>query len=181
MFLKVHQWFLIPFHMLEHFIQCTELTFGQSELNGFVSEFMCLLGTFQSGADGVGGTPGRLGPWFAFVAGTGMIIAAIYLLYMVGKVVFGPLKEPAGHHKHETLPHDLTYREVGILVPLAAACVFLGLWPTPVLNVIAPANQQLLAIYEQRLESWDALHHTELADAITVDAVIVVSGEEVTP
>ena len=154
---------------------------GLPGLNGFVSEFMCLLGTFQSGADGVGGTPGRLGPWFAFVAGTGMIIAAIYLLYMVGKVVFGPLKEPAGHHKHETLPHDLTYREVGILVPLAAACVFLGLWPTPVLNVIAPANQQLLAIYEQRLESWDALHHTELADAITVDAVIVVSGEEVTP
>ena len=42
-----------------------------------------------------GATPGNLGPWYALIAGLGVIVAAMYLLIMVGKVVFGPLKEPA--------------------------------------------------------------------------------------
>lgn len=161
----------------------TMASVGLPGLNGFVSEFMCLMGAFQSGAEGVGATPGRLGPWYAAIAGTGMIIAAIYLLYMVGKAVFGPLKEPAGHHAHETLPPDLTYREVGILVPLAAGCVFLGLWPTPVLETIAPANQQILALYEQRLENWTPHQmNPEVAHATgtVLDPVVLVTDEEAT-
>lgn len=131
---------------------------GLPGLNGFVSEFMCLMGTFQSsshwygglwgiepsaaGDAAIGATRGELGPAFAAVAGTGMIIAAIYLLYMVGKVVFGPLKEPAGHdhhgdgHDHGPLPADLTGREIGVLAPLAVACIALGVYPSPVLDGI---------------------------------------------
>lgn len=145
---------------------------GLPGLNGFVSEFMCLLGAFQSdsgwattwGAAGpatvVAATGGELGPWYAAVAGTGMIIAAIYLLYMVGKVVFGPLVEPHGHashghdaHGHDAhgaaaggadahqgvLPRDLSGREIGILIPLAVLCLALGLYPTPVLDGLKPA------------------------------------------
>ena len=77
-----------------------------------------------------------------------MIVAAIYLLYMVGVVLFGPLREPSGHHAHPTLPTDLNAREIGILLPLAAGCVILGLFPTPVIKSIEPANESLLALYE---------------------------------
>ena len=118
---------------------------GLPGLNGFVSEFMCMLGAFQAGAAwGPGGTGGVLGPWFAVIAATGMVVAAMYILYMVGKIVFGPYKEPRGHHAHETLPTDLNMREITVLTPLAVACLVLGLYPTPVLRAIeAPIAVQL--------------------------------------
>jgi NADH-quinone oxidoreductase subunit M len=154
---------------------------GLPGLNGFVSEFLCLLGAFQASdawgsttsmtADGAlgqglwgsagaahpGSTPGTLGPWFAAVAGVGMIVAAIYLLYMIGRIVWGPLVEPAGHHHadeshgghaghagHEgdtahaasPLPRDLCAREIGVLVPLAVLCLALGVYPKPMLRAL---------------------------------------------
>lgn len=157
---------------------------GLPGLNGFVSEFMCLLGAFQSSDQFGGGlwgttasamdqlpgaTVGGLGPWYALVAGTGMIVAAIYLLQLTGKVVWGPLVEPAGHgghghghghgggggrggHDHGSvaapahgdaheggLPTDLSTREIGILLPLAALCIFLGVYPKPALEAIGPS------------------------------------------
>ncbi len=148
----------------------TMASVGLPGLNGFVSEFLCLLGAFQAGESWTGlpgATAGRLGFWYTLVAGIGMIVAAMYLLYMVGRVVWGPLVEPAGHapsahgahahgsHGHEahghdahaahdqhgashgtTLPTDLNAREIGILVPLAIACLGLGLYPKPLLDAI---------------------------------------------
>lgn len=126
---------------------------GLPGLNGFVSEFLCMLGTFQADSSWstvAGGTPGAtwgvLGPWFAAVAATGVIVAAMYLLYMVGRMCFGPLIEPAGHHDHHDdghahLPADLTAREIGVLLPLAALCLYLGLQPTPLMKTLAaPIN-----------------------------------------
>ena len=113
----------------------TMASVGLPGLNGFVSEFMCLLGAFQSGAGGPGGVEfGTLGPWYAAVAATGMIVAAMYLLYMVGRVLFGPLNEPDGHHEHEKLPTDLSWREISVLTPIAVLCLLLGLFPTPILR-----------------------------------------------
>lgn len=146
---------------------------GLPGLNGFVGEFMCLMGAFQAGgvrwlASGTGGagmlqpgaTWGTLGPWFAAVAGIGMIITAIYLLYMTGAIVFGPLKEPAshaeshghsgGHADHETahLPTDLSAREIGVLVPIAVLCVLLGMYPTPLLRALEKPVGQVTALVE---------------------------------
>lgn len=123
---------------------------GLPGLNGFVSEFLCLLGAFQSGSGslGVGGSEGPLGPLFAAVAGAGMIVAAIYLLFMVGKVVFGPLREPPGHHHHGPLPVDLSRREVAVLVPLALGCLVLGVFPTPVLRTLEAPIEQTLAVVQ---------------------------------
>ena len=119
---------------------------GLPGLNGFVSEFLCLMGTFQSSdsldAAMAGGTPGRLGPAYAVAAGLGVIIAAMYLLIMVGNICFGPLKEPKGHHAHETLPTDLNAREITLLMPLAILCLGLGLFPKPMMKAVeAPVNQ----------------------------------------
>jgi NADH-quinone oxidoreductase subunit M len=133
---------------------------GLPGLNGFVSEFLCLLGTFQAssawgsgvwgslGADVPGATPGNLGPWYAAIAGVGMVIAAMYLLYMVGKVVWGKLIEPGGHGHggghgshadhaaHASLPRDLSVREITVLTPLAVLCVALGVYPMPVTKAL---------------------------------------------
>ncbi|MBS0190200.1 MAG: NADH-quinone oxidoreductase subunit M [Phycisphaerales bacterium] len=149
---------------------------GLPGLNGFVSEFLCILGTFQASdkwATGVwgsagtaipGATAGNLGPWYALVAGSGVIVAAMYLLIMVGKVVFGPLKEPAGHggahghdehHGHEDahateahLPADLTAREITALLPLAVACLVFGVFPAPLLSALKGPVDQTVALID---------------------------------
>lgn len=107
-------------------------------LNGFVSEFLVLIGTFTSGQS-LGTTHavfhGNLGPYYAVVATTGVILGAVYLLYWTGRVVFGPLKEPA--HDAST-PHepvkDLSFREWCVLSPLAIGVIVLGVYPQPVLD-----------------------------------------------
>ncbi|MEM8834786.1 MAG: NADH-quinone oxidoreductase subunit M [Planctomycetota bacterium] len=143
---------------------------GLPGLNGFVSEFLCLIGTFQSGAPGVGGTPGTLGPWFALVAGTGMVIAAIYLLFMVGKIVFGPLIEPPGHTHDAPLPVDLCGREILILGVLAVLCVFLGVYPNAMLDTLAVP----LEAVSEMLQS--AGIERGLIEAPAVAEVVEVSG-----
>jgi NADH-quinone oxidoreductase subunit M len=104
---------------------------GLPGLNGFIGEFLCLIGAFTASADAAP-YPGVLGPWYAAIAAIGMVFAAMYLLIMVGKVVFGPLKEPATHHDEghgHHLPADLTVREIAVLTPLAILCVYMGFQP----------------------------------------------------
>lgn len=125
----------------------TMASVGLPGLNGFVSEFLCLIGTFQSGADGVGGTFGPLGPWYAAIAGSGMIVAAIYLLFMMGKLVFGPLREPDGYEHHGPLPVDLSGREIGICIALAVPCLMLGLYPSLVTNSLEAPLQETIDAY----------------------------------
>jgi len=125
---------------------------GLPGLNGFVSEFLCLVGAFTSTVDTTSGYPGPLGPWYAAVAGVGMIFAAMYLLIMLGKVVFGPVREPHAHHAHghggaAVLPRDLTLREIGVLTPIAVLCLVLGLYPKPVTDAIEPSIEASLAQY----------------------------------
>lgn len=125
----------------------TMASVGLPGLNGFVSEFLCLIGTFQSGATGVGGTFGPLGPWYAAIAGSGMIVAAIYLLFMMGKLVFGPLREPEGYEHHGPLPVDLSGREIGICTALAVPCVVLGLYPSLITRSLEAPLQETIEVY----------------------------------
>jgi NADH-quinone oxidoreductase subunit M len=142
---------------------------GLPGLNGFVSEFLCVMGAFQAGEQWaalgtVGGQGTGMGAWYAAVAGLGMIIAAIYILYMLGRVVFGPQKEPAGHahdahqahhddHAAEGesghLPPDLTRREIGVLLPLAVLCLALGIYPRPAMQIIEPDVRATRLLAEQ--------------------------------
>jgi len=118
-------------------------------LNGFVSEIYCVIGIFIAVPDATNGYPGVLGPWYAVGAGLGMIIAAMYLLIMVGKVVFGPERLPTGHgHEvHADAIRDLSPREIGVLAPLAVLCLLLGLQPKPFTDAMAGAVEGLLADY----------------------------------
>jgi len=159
----------------------TMASVGLPGLNGFVSEFLCMLGTFQAGGvDGQwaatgyelpGVTWGVLGPWYAFFAGLGVIIAAIYLLFLVGKICFGPLVEPKGHSDHVggpgQLPADLSGREIITLMPLAVLCLVLGLFPSPVMDLLEPSVNETVAMVKAAAQS--GLHAETLSDVTVVE------------
>lgn len=118
---------------------------GLPGLNGFVGEILTLLGAFASTE--------LLGWRFAAPAAAGMIFAAVYLLYMVGQAVFGPLRIPQAHGiSANEKPQDLSGREVFVLAPLAAVCLIIGLFPGPMLQSLEepvsiltePARQHLV-------------------------------------
>ncbi len=115
---------------------------GLPGLNGFVSEFTVLLAAFHSPV---------LGPWYGALGATGILLGAIYMLYMAGRVLFGPLVEPAGTPDLSAgLTRDLNRREIAILTPLAVLVVLLGVYPRLVTEPLDPAlDQQIMA----RLES----------------------------
>ena len=147
---------------------------GLPGLNGFVGEFLCLGGTFISEHDGLTGYPGVLGPWYAVVAGLGLIFAAMYLLILLGKIVWGVYREPphisssTSHGGEATrLPRDLCLREIVILTPLAVACVWLGLQPKPMLDAIAPCAEKMLANYPKEIERH--MSHTSAAPLASND------------
>ncbi len=120
-------------------------------LNGFVSEFLTLIGAFNATQ--------VLGPSYAVPAAFGMIFGAIYILYMAGKVVWGPLKVPTESHGEHDEDHahgheqvsDLNIREIATLVPLAAACLVLGFYPTPMLRSLEHPIDALTAPVRQTL------------------------------
>jgi NADH-quinone oxidoreductase subunit M len=101
---------------------------------GFVSEFLVLLGAFQSH------------PWFALAAATGVIFAAYYMLPMVQKVAFNALSKPANR-----LIPDLNGRELAVLLPLVALILWIGFYPRPFLDRMeSSANGVLQAAAQTR-------------------------------
>jgi NADH-quinone oxidoreductase subunit M len=98
---------------------------GLPGLNGFVGEFLVLLGSF-----------GRY-PWATGLATTGVIFAAAYLLWALQRMIFNRLDKP----ENEALT-DLSRRELLVLLPLIVGIVWLGLFPGPVLRRMEPAVRQ---------------------------------------
>jgi NADH-quinone oxidoreductase subunit M len=94
---------------------------GLPGLSGFVSEFLVLLGAFNAH------------PWWAAVATTGVIFAALYLLWAYQRVFHG-----VAEGDNATVA-DATVRERSVLAPLVAAIVVLGLYPALLLRTIEPS------------------------------------------
>ncbi|MEM1012083.1 MAG: NADH-quinone oxidoreductase subunit M [Planctomycetota bacterium] len=113
----------------------TMSSIGLPGTNGFVSEFLTILGAFTSP---------YLGPIYGAAAALGVVLGAIYMLHMVAKLVFGPLKLPTTGHSAEETPGkslDLNPREVAILTPLAVLVIVLGVFPSPLLQSVTPDVQ----------------------------------------
>jgi NADH-quinone oxidoreductase subunit M len=114
---------------------------GLPGLNGFVGEFLILLGSF------------RAWPWATTVATSGVVLGALYLLWMYQRVVFGPIV----HDENRALA-DLSGRELAVIVPVIALCVVMGLYPAPFLSRIEPSVDRILARFQPitRVASVDA-------------------------
>jgi NADH-quinone oxidoreductase subunit M len=117
------------------FMIFTLSSIGLPGLNGFVGEFLILLGTFTVNK-----------PRAVFAA-TGVIFAAVYMLWMYQRVMFGEVKNP----KNEKLL-DLSFREAAILVPIVVACFWIGLYPKPFLVRMEPSVNHLLSQVEKKSE-----------------------------
>jgi NADH-quinone oxidoreductase subunit M len=100
---------------------------GLPGLNGFIGEFKILLGSYLRFPIG------------AVLAATGVILAAIYLLWAYERVFTGPIT-----HKENEKLLDLSGREVLIMAPLVVLIVFLGVYPKPALDRIEPAVAEVL-------------------------------------
>jgi NADH-quinone oxidoreductase subunit M len=114
---------------------------GLPGLNGFVGEFTILLGAFGAGVDGVFTSFG--GVWWAGISAVGVIMAAVYILYMFQKMFLGPAGEVTHHHELK----DLNWREILTVAPLLIFMFWIGLYPAPFFNLIAPAVEKLLIGY----------------------------------
>ncbi len=113
---------------------------GLPGLNGFVGEVLCLIGLVQH-ADVGGGFN-----WWMTVAGaSGMILGAWYLISMMRRLLFGTLKEPEHHGPPIT---DMKAREWLLLTPIALLCVFLGVYPQPIIKATQPDVEKVVAIAE---------------------------------
>src|SRR5438105_3872243 len=100
---------------------------GLPATNGFVGEFLVLLGTL------------RTYPVAATIATAGVIVAAMYLLPALQRVIFNPLDKSV----NEKLA-DLSPREIAVLVPLLACIIWIGVYPKPILQRMEPSAQQLI-------------------------------------
>jgi NADH-quinone oxidoreductase subunit M len=110
------------------FLIITLSSIGLPGLNGFVGEFLILAGAF------------RWSPWFAVVAASGVILSAVYMLWMFQRVNYGPVTNP----KNEGLK-DLSPREWAVIGPTVVMAIVMGVAPSIFLNPMKPALDRVIA------------------------------------
>ena len=111
---------------------------GLPGLNGFVGEFTILLGAFGSQIIN--------NPWFAAISALGVIMAAVYILYMFQKMFLGPqgeIVDEVQHHCHQL--RDLNWREITTIAPILLFIFWIGLYPKPFFTLMAPSVDKLVA------------------------------------
>jgi NADH-quinone oxidoreductase subunit M len=105
---------------------------GLPGLNGFVGEFLILLGAFKTNK------------LYAVLAATGVILAACYMLWMFQRVMFGEVTRAENRSVK-----DLSWREIAILAPLVLFIVWIGVYPNTFLNKIRASSENFVALMEQ--------------------------------
>jgi NADH-quinone oxidoreductase subunit M len=127
------------------FLIVTFSSIGLPGTNGFVGEFLILSGTWLSRLPAPG--------WHAALAATGVVLGAVYMLFLVQRVFFGKLDNPENRH----LP-DLSVREAFVIVPMLVLIAVMGLLPGPFLDPARPAVDRFIGrmqAAEQRLRLED--------------------------
>jgi NADH-quinone oxidoreductase subunit M len=102
---------------------------GLPGLNGFIGEFLILLGAFKAGMYA-----------FGVLAATGVILGAVYMLHMYQKVMFGEIKNEENRNIK-----DMNLREILVLAPIIVLIFWIGLYPSPFLRIMEPAVDDLVA------------------------------------
>jgi len=118
------------------FMIITRASIGLPGLNGFVGEFLIMLGAF------------RWDPRFVVAAGLGVILSAVYMLWMFQRVYYGPVT----HEENASLP-DLQPREWAAVLPLCAIALLMGIFPTLFLKPMEASVEALV----QRVQATQTL------------------------
>jgi NADH-quinone oxidoreductase subunit M len=111
----------------------TMTSIGLPGLNGFVGEVLSLAGMFQQK------------PIYTVLATSGVVLGAWYMLSMIQQAFFGLLREPA-HEGHAV--HDMNVREILAIGPICALCLWIGVMPQPLLNMIRPDVAAVAELYD---------------------------------
>ncbi|MGI9533418.1 MAG: NADH-quinone oxidoreductase subunit M [Thermodesulfobacteriota bacterium] len=109
------------------FMLATLSSIGLPLLNGFIGEFLILLGVF------------KVNYIFAALGATGLVLGAVYMLWAYQRVMFGPLDK-----EQNRLLLDLNLREVTLMIPIAIMIIVMGVYPKPFLSKIEPTVNELL-------------------------------------
>jgi len=104
---------------------------GLPGLNGFVGEFLILVGSFKSDY--------LASPWFAIFGTSGVIFAAVYLLWSYQRVFFGTVENPENQKLQ-----DLSKREWAVLIPVVVFIVWIGFYPSTFLSKSAATSKHLI-------------------------------------
>ena len=102
---------------------------GLPGTSGFVGEFLVIIASFRASF------------WFSLLAAVTLVLGAAYTLWLVKRVVFGPVTSP-----RVAALTDLNGREFVVLGALAAAVLLVGVWPAPLLKVMQPTMQHLVSL-----------------------------------
>jgi NADH-quinone oxidoreductase subunit M len=121
------------------FMIITLSSIGLPGLNGFIGEFLILVGVFKTNVV------------YCALAATGVVLAAVYMLWAFQRIMFGPLDKP----ENKTLK-DLNPREIVYLVPLVLLAFWIGLFPTTLTKKMEPAVETTLMIMSMRSERQEA-------------------------
>lgn len=116
---------------------------GLPLLNGFVGEFLIMFGMWNSTASV------SWNWWATALAATGVIWAAVYMLWMLQRVLFGRVTNEKNRHLV-----DLNWREIGLLVPLLALMIYMGAYPRPFLE----RSKQSIEKVRSRVVAGDTQH-----------------------
>jgi NADH-quinone oxidoreductase subunit M len=106
---------------------------GVPGTNGFVGEFLVLLGSFKTE------------PVLSLIATFVIIFSAAYLLWAIQRILFNPLTKP-----ENAAMRDLNGRELLLMIPLVACILWLGVYPQPVLKRMEPASARLVRLVEYK-------------------------------
>ena len=135
------------------FMIVTLSSIGLPFTNGFVGEFLILLGVFKANAV------------YGIIAASGVVFAACYMLWMYQRVFFGKVTREENRHLK-----DLDWREKIILIPLVLLIFFIGVYPKPLFERIEPAARQVLQQISRAgtVQSDDGL---QLSETLTVGEI----------
>jgi NADH-quinone oxidoreductase subunit M len=128
---------------------------GLPGTNGFVGEFLVLLGAFRTNF------------WWAGFAAVGVILSAVYMLWMFQRVMFGPVT----HAENEKLP-DLSGRERLVFAPLLLLIFWIGVQPQPIISRVEPALARTLELMQERAAASKRMAELTPPPAAPIDSPI---------
>jgi len=140
------------------FLLFTMASIGLPGTSGFIAEFLSLAGVYQ------------ISSWAAFVLTTGIILGAAYMLYLYRRVAYG-----AQRNEDAAAMSDLSGREIALLAPIAAAVLWMGVYPE---SFLAPMRQDIAALDARIARAAPASDaHLTIANAAPAAAGEVASEE----